>query len=126
MTENLIIYEKTYQLILWLHPTVSKFPKSQRFALGQHIENRALDFLSGIIVANAEWDKLPTLRRMNVTLDILRMSIRLAKDLSFIRVRQYAFAAERVNEIGMMLGGWIKQSAVSASSQPMRGQGRSF
>jgi len=38
MFQNLAIFEKTYELILWLYPTVNKFPKSQRFVLGQQLE----------------------------------------------------------------------------------------
>ena len=37
--------------------------------------------------------------------------VRLSKDLEFISVRQYGFAAERVNEVGKLLGGWIKSTA---------------
>lgn len=123
MTENLPIFEKTYRLILWLYPTINKFPKSQRFVLGQQIENTALSILTGIIISNAERDKLVALKRVSASLDTLRILIRLAKDLKFISVQQYLFAAERVNEVGKMLGGWMKQSASSAPP-PVRGQGR--
>ncbi len=112
MIDQLAIFEKTYQLILWLFPTVHKFPKAQRFVLGQQIENTALDLLRGIIAANQERDRLFILKRVSVDLDTLRLLIRLAKDLDFISVRQYVFAAERVNEIGRLLGGWMR-SAVS-------------
>ena len=53
MLDDLIIYQKTYDFILWLHPVVNKFPKSQRFVLGQRIENKTLDFIHSMIVANA-------------------------------------------------------------------------
>ena len=108
MFQNLKIFEKTYELILWLYPTVNKFPKSQRFVLGQRIENAILKILEGIIEANQERSKLLFLKKISVELDKLRILIRLSKDLKFISVRQYGFAAEKVNEIGRMLGGWIK------------------
>ncbi|MCX6788138.1 MAG: diversity-generating retroelement protein Avd [Candidatus Kaiserbacteria bacterium] len=123
MFEQLPIFEKTYQIIRWLYPTINKFPKSQRFVLGQQIENTALLILTGIIAANGERDKVPALKRVSTLLDTLRILIRLSKDLGFISVKQYVFAAERVNEIGKMLGGWMKQSASSAPT-PVRGQGR--
>jgi len=108
MFQNLPIFEKTYELILWLYPTVNKFPKSQRFVLGQQIENTILEILKGIIEANQEINKLLYLKKISVELDKLRILIRLTKDLRFINIRQYAFAVEKVNEIGKMLGGWIK------------------
>jgi len=108
MFQDLAIFEKTYELILWLYPTVNKFPKSQRFVLGQHIESTVLKILEEIIQANQEMNKLLYLKQISVDLDKLRILIRLSKDLKFISVKQYQFAAEKVNEIGKMLGGWIK------------------
>ena len=109
MFQDLAIFEKTYELILWIYPTVNKFPKSQRFVLGQQIENTVLEILKGIIEANQERNKVPYLKQISVNLDKLRILIRLSKDLKFISIRHYQFAAEKINEIGKMLGGWIKR-----------------
>ncbi len=38
--------EAHYQFLIWLLPTVGKFPRSQKFTLGDRIENTALDVLS--------------------------------------------------------------------------------
>ena len=108
MFQNLPIFEKTYELILWIYPAVNKFPKSQKFVLGQQIENTVLEILKGIIQANSERNKLPYLKQISVRLDKLRILIRLSKDLKFISVRQYGFVVDKINEIGKMLGGWIK------------------
>ena len=108
MFQNLSIFEKTYEVILWLYPAVNKFPKSQRFVLGQQIENTTLELMKGIIQANSESDKLPYLKQISVALDKLRILIRLSKDLKFINIKQYQFIVEKINEIGKMLGGWIK------------------
>lgn len=109
MLDDLIIYQKTYDFLLWLHPVVNKFPKSQRFVLGQRIENKALDLIHSIIVANAERDKSATLKQASVELDELRILIRLAKDLHFVSVKQYGIAAEKLNEIGRLLSGWLNK-----------------
>ena len=108
MFQNLPIFQKSYDAILWLYPTVNKFPKSQRFVLGQRIENTILRILEGIIDANQERNKLSYLKQTSVELDKLRILIRLSKDLRFISIRQYGFGAGKINEIGKMLGGWIK------------------
>jgi len=108
MFQDLAIFEKTYELILWIYPTVNKFPKSQRFVLGQHIEDIILKILEGIIEANQERNKIPYLKQISVNLDKLRILIRLSKDLRFISIKQYGFATNKVNEIGKMLGGWLK------------------
>jgi len=114
MFQNLPIFEKTYELIEWLYPTVNKFPKSQRFVLGQRIENTILKILEGIITANQERNKLPHLKQTSIELDKLRILIRLSKDLKFISIRQYGFVAEKINTIGKMLGGWTRQQSQQA------------
>ena len=108
---ELPIFEETYRFVLWIYPAVNKFPKSQRFVLGQQIENLALDILKGVIRANGERDKLPYLKDVSVRLDLLRILIRLAKDLRLLSIKQYEFASAQINEIGKMLGGWIKSVA---------------
>ncbi len=109
MLDDLVIYQKTYDFLLWLHPVVAKFPKSQRFILGQRIENKVLDLIEKIILANAERDKAATLRQASVALDEMRTLIRLAKDLRFMSIRQYGVAAEKMNEIGRMLAGLLNR-----------------
>jgi hypothetical protein len=37
--------EAHYQFLLWLLPTVEKFPKSHKFTLGDRIETNALNVL---------------------------------------------------------------------------------
>jgi len=108
MFQNLKIFEKTYELILWIYPAVNRFPKTQRFVLGQQVENTVLNLLKLIIQANAERNKLPYLKQLSIELDKLRILVRLSKDLRFLSIKQYEFAVNKINEIGKMLGGWIK------------------
>ena len=96
---ELPIFEETYRFVLWIYPAVNKFPKSQRFVLGQQIENLALDILKGVIRANGERDKLPYLKDVSVRLDLLRILIRLAKDLRLLSIIQY-FATDQAGQTG--------------------------
>ena len=45
---------------------------------------------------------------MSDELDKLRIPIRLTKDLHFMSITQYQHAAEKINEIGKILYGWMK------------------
>lgn len=108
MLQDLVIFQKVYDLILWIYPLINKFPKKQRFILGQQLENTLLDILRGIIQANQEQNKLGTLKQVSIDLDKLRILYRLAKDLKFMSVRQYQFGAEKINEVGKILGGWTR------------------
>ncbi|MDP1706797.1 MAG: diversity-generating retroelement protein Avd [bacterium] len=106
MIDDLIIHQKTYDFLLWLYPLINKFPKSQRFVLGQQIENKTLDVLTAISRANNEREKSGALKQLSLELDGLRLLIRLAKDLHFLTVKHYETAADKINEIGRLLHGW--------------------
>lgn len=97
-----------YDLVLELYPAVRGFPKSQQFMLGRRIEDTALEILTGLIAANAAHDKKGKLPAVDVEIEKLRLLIRLSCDLKFISLKKYAALAESVNELGRMLGGWMK------------------
>ena len=111
MYKDLIIFEKMYELNLWLFPMVNTFPKAQRFVLGQQIQTLALRITMGIMRANVETQKLPYLKQVSVELDMLRVLTRLAHELRFMSTKQYEFVSKKVTEIGRLLGGWIKSSS---------------
>lgn len=91
-----------------MYPLINKFPRKQRFVLGQQLENTLLDILKGIIQANQERNKLMTLKQVSIDLDKFRILFRLAKDLKFMSIRQYQFGVEKINEVGKILGGLMK------------------
>jgi four helix bundle protein len=110
MLHELVIYQKIYDLMLYAFPIINRFPKSQRFVLGQQIQNTMLGIATMIVQANAERDKRRTLRQIDVELEKLRLLTRLAKDLNMLPVKQYGLMSERVSEIGRLLGGWMKSA----------------
>jgi hypothetical protein len=44
-----IALEKAYQFMLWLMPTVEKFPRSQKFLLGDRMQGAALDIIERLV-----------------------------------------------------------------------------
>jgi hypothetical protein len=44
----------------------------------------------------------------NLVLEILRFQMRLAKDLQCLKVESYGCAAKAIDEIGKLVGGWLK------------------
>jgi four helix bundle protein len=102
------IFHKIYEFIIWIYPTINKFPKSQRFVLGQRMENVVLDILELLIEAKLSKIRISFLQKSSVKLDKLRILMRLTKDLKFISVKEYEFGCKQIDEIGRMLGGWIK------------------
>lgn len=80
---------KTYDLLLWIIPQLEKFPKSQRFLLGDRIETIVLDIMDLIIEAVYTKDKSSLLKKANLEIEKSRYLIRLAKDLKYLSLKPW-------------------------------------
>lgn len=110
MHEKLLIFQKIYDLSLWLYPIINRMPKNHRQVLGKKIEKIGLFLLTDVIKANKLRGQARTIIQLQISenLDLLRILIRLTKDLRFMSVKQYANTAEKINEIAKMLQSWMK------------------
>ena len=99
---------KLYDVIMWLMARVEKFPRSQKFTLGDRIVKVALDTLDLLIEATYTRDRLPLLRKANVQLEKLRFLIRLCHDFKLLSSKQYTYVSGEINEVGKRIGGWIR------------------
>ena len=104
------IFQKVYELYKLLYQYVASFPKKDRYTLGQRVENSLLDFMESVILASqlSKTDKLPVLQKASIKLDVLKVFIRLCKDLKILDNKKYLMLESQIQEIGRMLGGWIK------------------
>src|ERR1022692_2498951 len=109
-TDELTAITKTYDLILWSCNHTGKFPRNHRFVLGERIERNLYDVLETLIQAKYTKQRQPMLERANLMLEILRFQMRLAKDLQCLKVESYGYVAKSIDEIGKLVGGWIRSS----------------
>lgn len=72
MAEKEDALTKTYDLMLWLFPQVSKFPRHYRFIIGDRIQNLMLDITGQLIAAKYTRDKMDILNGVNISLEQLR------------------------------------------------------
>ena len=66
------------------------------------------DLLETLIEAKYSRGRIPVLQRANLQLEILRFQMRLAKDLQCLEVDSYGFATKAIDDIGKLIGGWLK------------------
>ena len=109
--------EKWYQFLRWLVPTVEKFPRAHKFTLGDRIQSGALDVLERLIEATYSRNAQPPLAAANLGLEKLRFLFRLATDLTLVDLRRYEFAARAIDEVGRMVGGWLKAGRRASGKQ---------
>jgi len=125
--ESSPIFIKTYDLIVWLTPILTGFPKDQRFRLAARIENVLFAFYEIILQAARTRQPRALLSDADLELEKLRVYLRLAKDIQCLPFKQYERASQSVVEIGKLLGGWIKKVPASAADLSVeRGEGLSL
>lgn len=110
--------EKWYQFLLWLAPTVEKFPRAYKFTLGDRIQNGALEVLDRLIAATYSRQAAPLLLEVNLGLEQLRYQFRLSHDLHLVDQRRYEHAARAIDEVGRLVGGWIKAQEARHAQAP--------
>lgn len=114
------IFVKTYDLLLWLIPRTTTFPREQRFVLARHVQDIVLRFQEYLIEAGTlpqknRQGKLACLNKADVELTKLRFHLRLCRDLKLLDPSQHRHVSRMVDEIGRLLGGWFK--ALGSTSQ---------
>lgn len=106
------IFKKAYSLYKDFYSIRSSVSKQDRYTIYLRCENTILDVIETILKAGRESkiEKLPTLEHGSLKLNLLRVLIRLLKDVKAINIKKYSSLEESIDEIGRMLGGWIRSS----------------
>lgn len=104
------IFKKAYDLYKIFYGYRLTIPKQDRHTIWQKCENILLDVIENILLASQtpKSEKLPILEKTSLKLNFLRVFIRLMKEVKTIDNRKYIELQEAIDEIGKMLGGWIR------------------
>ena len=116
--DDLLVIEKTRDLIRDLVPRLHKFPKTFRHTLGERAEQLVLDVLTDLIEARYSRERLAILRRANVRLETLRHLLRLANEFGLIANHAFLHVAGRINEVGRLVGAWGKKARTREEAAP--------
>ncbi|MGH7477757.1 MAG: four helix bundle protein [Longimicrobiales bacterium] len=119
------IIVSTYDLCAELYVHVNRFPRAQRTLLGRMILDEALRMLAALTVANRLADRRGSLAEASGHLDALRIALRLAKRLAFLPNRGYVGLSGSIDEVGRMLGGWLKHERARGVAVAGRPNGES-
>lgn len=96
--------------MVWLMEHTGKFPKNERFRLAKWIEDALFDFHQALTKAVYGSDAKTQLQQADLHLNLLRAYLRLALELKHTSPNQYRYAAEHIDELGKLLGGWLKKA----------------
>jgi len=108
---ELLVISKMYDLTIWCCQRIANFPRDRRYTLGDRIERRLYDVIEALLRAKYARERADILREINLQLEMLRFQFRMAKDLRCLSIEAYGYASRSVNEVGKLVGGWLKKSA---------------
>ncbi|MEO1610445.1 MAG: diversity-generating retroelement protein Avd [Pseudomonadota bacterium] len=113
--EDLPVFVKWMDFLEWLLPVLEKFPKRVRFTFCDRMTELALDIVEDLVEARYSARRREHLRQVNLRLEKLRVLLRICHRLQYLDHKRYEHAMTAINEVGRMIGGWLKQSGNGAA-----------
>lgn len=86
------------------------FTKKHKYTLGGKIDQYFLETIELLLTAGYlnKDQKLPYLKKAGIKLDLLKFFLQVSWELKVLNNRNYIILSEKLDQIGKMLGGWIK------------------
>ena len=107
---NLPIIQKLVEIYKLWDEFKNHFPKKSRYTLGAKIDTLFIDIIELLFVASylGKEQKLPYLQKAGGKLDLLKFFLQIAWELKMIDNDRYITLSKQLDEIGRMIGGWIR------------------
>lgn len=104
------ILKKSYDLYKLFHECRKTVPKQDRYTIWERSENSILDTLECFLEAGytRQGNKVMLLEKGSTKLNLFRFLIRLMKDTKSLDTKKYLALQVLIDEIGRMLGGWLR------------------
>lgn len=104
---------------------LNHFPRHEKYGLAQEIRRTAYDVFGMIVEGQKRYHKKTTLVNLDIRHEQMRMLILLANELGYFECksgeqskesspRRYLVISRLVDELGRMIGGWIKSERAVA------------
>ena len=108
LSHELPVYKASYDLLLAIFRLVKNFKREYKFSIGETLKNETVSMITLIYRANARHDKHKVLQEAREKIEVVRLYVRLLKDLHQISVKQLVFLNEHIENISKQLTGWQK------------------
>ena len=107
---ELPVYKATYDLLLEMFRFTKDFTKEYKYTVGESLKKETIELIILIYRANSRRDKQETLQTAREHIEVIKLLIRLMKDLHQINVKKFVFINLQVENVSKQLAGWQKSS----------------
>ena len=108
LAQELPIYKAGYDLVLALFNISKNFKKEFKYTIGESLKKEAIETITNIYRANIVENKVPHLTKARENIEVIRLYIRLLKDLRQISIKQVVYINGHIENVSKQLTGWYK------------------
>lgn len=105
---ELPVYKATYDLLLEMFRFTRNFSKEYKYTVGESLKKETIELITLIYRANSRSDKLATLQTAREHIEVIRLLIRLMKDMQQINLHRFVEVNKQVENVSKQLTGWQK------------------
>ena len=103
---NLPVYKDSYDLLIELFKLIKEFSREYKYTIGETIKNETIQMIVKIYKANSSVMKKGHIGAARENLEIIRLLIRLLKDLKQINVSKFSSLNEKIETLSKQLTAW--------------------
>lgn len=103
---ELPVFQDVYKLILLLFEYTGDFPREFKYTLGQDMKRDGIVLVRSIYRANKAKQKREYLETFLDDFEVLKLEIRLCRDLKILSIKKQAQLAALMEGIGKQITGW--------------------
>ena len=107
---NLPVYKISYDLLVEIFMFTKNFSREYKYTLGERLKNETIDMITNIFRANTSENKYDILQKARENIEIIRLYMRLLKDLKQVGTKKFVDINERIENVSKQLTGWQKHS----------------
>ena len=108
--DELPVYKATYDLLLEVFRFTKTFSKEYKYTVGESIKKETLELITLIYRANSKQNKTETIQEAREKIEVLRLFIRLMKDLRQISLKRFVQINKQVENVSKQLTGWQRSA----------------
>jgi hypothetical protein len=105
---ELPVYKASYDLLLEIFLFTKSFHKEFKYTIGESLKKETVELLTLIFRANSRHDKEAVLQEARERIEVIRLFIRLMKDLKQISLQTFVNINKIIEEVSKQLTGWQK------------------
>jgi hypothetical protein len=107
---QLPVYKASYDLLITIYVFTKKLSREYKYTIGQDLKTEAKNLMVEIYKANSTCNKREIIKKARERLLIIRLNIRILKDLKEIALKKFIQLNELIESVSRQLAGWEKKS----------------